>query len=490
VHVWDVAQRRLVGPRITLADWVQFATFSPDGRRLVYSTETAPPALWIEGAEGEGAEFGEQDIHAAAFAPQQDLLITTARDRTASLWHLDGNAPPAKLIDLEASTQVSAVAFSPDGRTIATGADDGTIRLWDTRGNLLAELRAHQSGVSRLTFSADGRRLASASEDWTARVYELSAFPRFQMLGIGDSLVWLASLDPASGRLFFSTEAGTAYLVDGEGPARLLPLDHERVPRMTCAGLDAGAHLLATPYEEGEVRLFALDQPSDPPKRLVHEATNRVRCVAFRPSARELATTFGATIHLWPLDGGAKRILAAPLVDPEPYFQSVAWSRDGRWLIGAGADASAWVWPADGGAGRALKGHRLGLMNAALSDDGARAITASLDRTARVWDVAAGSSVVLEGHRDAVWSADLNRDGTLALTGGRDGRVILWDAETGQKLASLDGNADGVALATFVDDDRTVLAVGRRGLVRRWDVSLESRPYEAVRSAAARFLDR
>jgi dipeptidyl aminopeptidase/acylaminoacyl peptidase len=63
-----------------------------------------------------------------------------------------------------------------------------------------------------------------------------------------------------------------------------------------------------------------------------------------------------------------------------------AWSPDGRRVLTASEDRTAWVWSADGKGPRVrLAGHRGALYHAAWSPDGQRLATASEDRTARIW---------------------------------------------------------------------------------------------------------
>ena len=74
------------------------------------------------------------------------------------------------------------VIFSPDGKLLAT-RDDDIVRLWDaTTGELLQQLKGHQSEVTSVVFSPDGKQVATASWDKTARVWNATTGELLQQL--------------------------------------------------------------------------------------------------------------------------------------------------------------------------------------------------------------------------------------------------------------------------------------------------------------------
>src|SRR5262249_28786610 len=66
-----------------------------------------------------------------------------------------------------------AAAFSPDDSLIVTGGSDHNARVWDAAtGSEIAVLRGHTNDVCHVCFSPDGRYiLTSGHDDRTARVW-------------------------------------------------------------------------------------------------------------------------------------------------------------------------------------------------------------------------------------------------------------------------------------------------------------------------------
>ena len=84
----------------------------------------------------------------------------------------------------------------------------------------------------------------------------------------------------------------------------------------------------------------------------------------------------------------------------------VAFGPDGRRIVSASSDQTAWLW--DGVNGRPiapLRGHTESLWQAIFSPDGNRVVTASADQTMRLWDASSGDLIaVLRGHKAEVWA--------------------------------------------------------------------------------------
>ena len=70
---------------------------------------------------------------------------------------------------------IHAAAFAPDGDVVVTGGEDGTVRLFHgPSGELLATAPGHEGAVRALTVAPDGQTVASAGDDAMVRVIPLS----------------------------------------------------------------------------------------------------------------------------------------------------------------------------------------------------------------------------------------------------------------------------------------------------------------------------
>src|SRR5262249_29604364 len=131
----------------------------------------------------------------------------------------------------------------------------------------------------------------------------------------------------------------------------------------------------------------------------------------------------------------------------------VAFSPDGRWVLTASDDHTAWVRDAATGKPRfdAPLRHDAPVLRASFSPEGDRVVTAGADGTARIWDAATGEPLTppLAGHRGPIRDARFSPDGSQVVTAGADATARVWDAAFGAPVGAPLVHSGVVVRASF-----------------------------------------
>jgi WD40 repeat protein len=151
---------------------------------------------------------------------------------------------------------------------------------------------------------------------------------------------------------------------------------------------------------------------------------------------------------------------------------SAAFSRDGKWIVTAGADGSARIWGYPSGVQRAeLLGHTAPLTGAAFDPTGAAlVVTSSADGTARTWEAVINPPMKRFAQLGRpVEGLAYSPDGSLLASAGRDGTLRLWKTSDQRLLRAIPAGTPlhGVA---FSSNGRLVAASGR-GVAFVWRVA-------------------
>jgi len=125
---------KLGGPSILCMD------ISPDGKLLAIGREKGDAILWNMEEKAlhrviSGHQSAVTDIE---FSPDNKLLLTTSRDKTARLWDL-GDSRKLPIIMDDHDDWVLTGCFDPSGKQIITGSRDVFIRTWPVDPRHLAD---------------------------------------------------------------------------------------------------------------------------------------------------------------------------------------------------------------------------------------------------------------------------------------------------------------------------------------------------------------
>jgi WD40 repeat protein len=171
--------------------------------------------------------------------------------------------------------------------------------------------------------------------------------------------------------------------------------------------------------------------------------------LAFSPDGRLLADAAHCNVYLWDV---------AKLVEQQSYPHE------------SSANDSAHDRPASSPpAVRVLRGHTAGVDSVSFSKDGRYLVSAGADQTIRIWNAASGELVSeLRGHTDEIFTAIFHPDGSRIASGGRDRTIRLWEPESGDEVARLEGHTSYIYSLAFSPDGKTLVSGSGDYTLRVW----------------------
>ena len=464
-RLWDVTTgavlRTFIGADTGFSDrHVTSVSFSLDGKTMLIGRSDRIVTLLdaMTGVERCSLRGHHDLVNSVAFSPDSQFVLTGSDDMTAVIW----SASTCQIVRIYADTgqRVLSVAYSPDGRFLLTGNSDGIARLWATPESpplrtlqgiepgpafLIHEMSGEYTyitpGVTSVAVSPDGRYILAGGQDNVARIWEF-----------------------ANGKLVHRLVGHTGMVND--------------------VAFSPDGKLALTASDDFTLRLW--DVATGVQIRSMDDASLAATGVAFSPDGKEfLSTGMGGgsnvngtlgnkSTRLWDVSTG-KMIDAfnTGYYAPAGNIKArIAVSTDGKHALVGGYGNGAWVlninthgWPCG------LVGSDVGVVySVAYSRDGSYMLTGSRDKTARLWDslMCRQRQVFTDGN-SVVLSVAFSPDGKYVLTGHDDNVARLWDAKTGQLIRTFTGQTGWINSAAFTPDGRFVITGSQDGTVRIWD---------------------
>ena len=393
---------------------VTSVTFSPDGRRLLTSTEGDTATVWDTkslkpvaqcsgkkviadssrklGTTPNGAfKPGLEWIRDSKFNSDGGRIISTGYFGSAWIWAVEAGECKLLTLLLGHISDVRTGAFSPDGIRAVTTSDDYTVRIWDVESGrsigLVALPKSRKPGIytTDAEFSPDGRNIVFATSDGLIAIADAQTFDIAFRLQESGACVWSAN-----------------YSKDG---------------RWIISSSDDGS------------------------------------------------------IVIWNAKTGQK----IPLQRQARSVDHATFSPDGSLVLTASSDGTARIWDATELTQKfVFRGHKRSVTSAAFAPDGRTIVTGSADGTFRIWDAVTNViRLTVHAHNDAVLSASMSSDQADFVTGGADGSAVVWEIGPDARLRELGrvtvdiGTITGVA---FGRDANRIFTASSLGEITAWDV--------------------
>jgi WD40 repeat protein len=383
------------------------ATFSPDGKRIVTSSEDGTAVIWdaVNGRKIVTLRHPGK-VFDVAVNPDGNLVATTFYDRRdrggVALWRMyDGHRIATQLMPGAGAH----VTFSPDGTYLMSLDALGRRAVWwqaDSNGlkGDEAALPNELGDIDSWDFSGDGSRVVTTVNRFDPNVAAYSdplksIFVQVRHAGTErvettlrghDSIGVSAVLSP-DGRLIATTGFDNATRIWSPTTGRIEAVlrGHDDLPQALAFSFDG--KLLATGAKDGTARVW--DTRTWHSILVLRGHTAPVTAVAFDPHSQRLLTASeDGTARVWDIQPPAR--IAAPIV--YRHF---------------GSD---------------------------LSDNAALAVTTSGRGTATVWDIAHQRRIRSLAATQPIYTALIAPDGKHVVTSGVDGLTTIWDVTTGNQI--------------------------------------------------------
>jgi WD40 repeat protein len=460
-------------------DWVNSASFSPDGTKIVTASRDKTARVW-DAATGKplNKPLQHEDwVNSAVFSPDSSKIVTASRDKTARVW----DAATGELLNkpLQHEGWVNSAVFSPDGSKIVTASGDKTARVWDAAtGESLNEPLQHDNWVNSAVFSPDNSKIVTASVDNiarnTARVWDAATGkPLTEPLKHG-SCVNSAVFSPDSSRIVTTSSDKNARVWDAAtGNPVTEPLQHRG--DVYSAVFSTDGTKIVTASEDNTARVWDAATGKPLTEHLLHRYW--VNSAVFSTDGDRIVTASADyTAQMW--DAATVKPSAESMIQHEKNVYLATFSPDGTKIVTASEDNTARVW--DAATGKPLTEepvqHGGPVYSAVFSSDNTKIVTASEDKTARVWDADTGKPLTEEPiqHGGPVYSAVFSSDNTKIVTASEDKTARVWDADTGKPLTAPMQHEYGVTSALFSPDGSKIITAPADNTTRVWDAAAGS----------------
>jgi RNA polymerase sigma factor (sigma-70 family) len=433
-----------------------------------------------------------------AFTPDGKRLVTSTQEHYVQLWDLAGRREAARApvkADRIYSTGAAAVAFSPDGRRFATARRDGRVDVWDSAtAKAMVPLATHRDNVDGVALSPDGRLAATLAYDDAIRVWDVATGKpvcAIQAPWGKDQAAWewtrrRPAFTPDGRGLLFAISGELTLADPATGKSLALPAGLRR-QRGRVGAFSADGRTLAT-YSENKVNLWNWPAgtlratvviplaPGGTSEDEKHSRIVGVNSLQLSPDGRLLFTNSirwakvrgqGASHNandIWDARTGKH---LHRLAKPDAWYAQSAFAPDGRvmYLGGHGIDQpdagrmrfdALTTW--DPAAGKVLSrhpnpdliGHQpnpdLGrhIKALAVSPNGRLlAVSLELPFSSDVWLCESKSGRVIKklyGHYGCVTDLDFSPDGRRLVSVSEDQTGLVWDVSDMRAAPPVDGD--------------------------------------------------
>jgi len=467
IRLWTIQGEQISEPLSKHEGAVLSVAISQDGQMIATGGVDATVRLWdIHGNPvGEPFRGHQRAVFSVAFSPDGQMIASNGADGRVRLWNLQGKLThelPWKAegiqyysndttfsfggsfeepvaIDMPLWTKEGftyAVTFSPDGQTIANGSQDNTVWLWDLKGDLTSSsIQVHEGAIRSVAISYDKQMVASSGEDKTIQLWTMQGNPIDAPFHISQKIdIDTLTFSIDSQKLLGYGYAGAVYLWDIQGNLIDDPFYRAGVFNKAVAFSPDGYVMVSKgALKISKNAMCFWDDEGHSIDDLIEVSFGDVQeSVAFSPTGKMIATSYGVKIGFWDLHGYliGKTVEGHEDTNVMGPITAITFSPDGQTVASGGRDKTIRLWDLQGNSlSEPLQGHEDMVRPIVFSPDGKMIVSGSRDQTIRMWDNQ--GNPIGEPLEDvgSIFSVTATSDGKSSIiTGNSDGKLQFWRA--------------------------------------------------------------
>jgi len=464
--------------------WVNALAFSHDGRFFASGSGNSARIFRTDGSREQQMLAFQGPVYTVAFDPSGRFFASGSDDHSVLIMEM---ANGAVRVRLHQEGAVRALTFSPDGSMLAIGDWHGVVKLVSTATmsvvggrRITNRVSSVSSHINQIAFNPVARQpfILAVADDDGARILAAT-----ESLG---ELVLLPEVGGAVNTIAFSPDGLLVAEGGNDRAARIARSEDGFVlttvlhgGRVNDVAFSRDGRWLATGGEDSFVRLVETPRedrrkgdpdPRAPVRAAISNGEKEVTTIAFSPDGRFLAT--GGRDHharIFPIRAGLTELRWLP----EPAeTRALAFSPDGRYL-GVGDGTGAAVYDISSGKQLARLGHGNGVNSIAFSRDQRWVAYGDDEGTVEVWSANGGDAILTPGMKlsEAVSNVSFSADGRFLGIAGLLGTIRLVTTAN-WKHSDFVHAQENVFVAGF-SPDSLYFVVGAEpftgdGVIRRW----------------------
>lgn len=525
IKIWDLQTGAELLNLTGHTDKINAVVITPDGSKIVSCSDDRTVKVWdlSIGRELININAHEDKVNDVIVGSDNQNIISVSNANepdanTIKIWNLQTGEAIESLRTLDISwVNELAIAITPDGKKLISGSSKDTIKIWRSdRNRLLETLSGHSGDINDLVITTDGKYLVSASDDNTLKIWNLQKHRKVPILPGHQSTVRAIAVSPDGKKavsaeylklkvwdLHKSRELFTFNDVEISLPSSLkmfkITPDSQRViavskyDRLKVWNLENGKELF-TLHEHGDdvlavavtpdgkkaisvsddktIKIWSLESGDN--LLTLNNHTERVVAIAITPDGKKfVSASWDKTVKVWDLQTG-RELLTISGYKEYDRIRSMTITSDGQYVISSGDYGIRVCTLTSGQEWLAFSRSNTFYNIVTINSNGEKIILCLDNKTLQVYDLCTDGKLLLtfSEHSDYITDVAISPNSQYAVSVSEDHSLKVWDLQTGEVVASFNGDNQLTACA-ISPDGSTILAGEKSGRIHFLRLNLD-----------------